>query len=261
MIKLAANLSFLYAQVDFLDRFALAAKDGFKGVEYLFPYQWQMSEIASRLEDGGLHQALFSMSPGHWDKGDRGLASHPDKKDIFKRTVDQSLEYADALNCSKIHAMAGLKLPGLSQEKQLETYLQNLSYAARQAAPHGVDILIEPINPVDMPNYFLSDFDFASKIITAVNEPNLWLEFDIYHCQRIHGNLSVNLQKYLPQTKHIQIANPPKRNEPSAGEINFPYLFDLIDKHSYEGWIGCEYVPSGDTSETLKWAEDYLQPS
>ncbi|MBL4666222.1 MAG: TIM barrel protein [Sneathiella sp.] len=258
MIKLAANLSFLYQSVDFPERFALAARDGFKGVEYLFPYDWDAADLKRILDDNGLSQILFNVWPGNWDTGERGLASLAGREKDFEETVSQALDYAAELDCKRLHVLSGLRDTNLSFDQQKAVFSKNLARAAAKAEPYGIDLLIEPINTQDMPDYYLSDVDMAADIIHQLNRPNVGLQFDIYHCQKIHGDITKYFLKYQPIIKHIQIANPPGRNEPDKGEINFPYLFEEITKAKYSGWIGCEYIPSSSKSSTLNWARSHL---
>lgn len=258
MIKLAANLSFLYQDLPFLDRFSAAAQDGFKGVEFLFPYEWPAKAITERLQDHDLQQVLFNLSPGDWATGDRGMASHPQRQGEFLETVRQALDYADALNCASLHVMSGNKIGDLPVASQKKAFIEALHKALDLAQEHKVTLLIEPLNPDDMPGYFLNDFNQANEIIAEINNPSLRLQFDIYHCQKIHGNLIRNLEKYCPMTHHIQIANPPHRSEPTDGEINFPYLLEHLKGSDYSGWIGCEYKPSAKTGNCLEWAQNYL---
>ncbi len=258
MIKPAANLSFLYTEVPFLERFALAAKDGFKAVEYLFPYEYPERDLAALLEDNNLTQALFNLYPGNWDEGERGLASLPGRQEEFQESVFQALTYAEALHCTQLHVMAGLKSSDASMEEQTAIYTDNLLWVAKQAAPLGITLTIEPINSIDMLGYFLDDFDQAAKIVSDVNSPNLRLQFDFYHCHRIYGTVLDRLKKFLPLTSHIQIASPPLRSEPGTGELEHLPLFDYLEGAKYEGFVGCEYKPLNDTHSSLKWAAPYL---
>lgn len=258
MLKLAANLSFLYSNLPFLDRFEAAARDGFKGVEFLFPYDQKTKEIASRLEDHQLQQALFNLPPGDWQRGDRGLASLPGREDEFLQSVRLALDVAAELGCRRLHVMAGLQDTNLTLPQQTNAFVQSLEKAVALAPPYDITLLIEPINRQDIPNYFLNDFDMARDIISQINSPRLKLQFDIYHCQKIHGNISQRLTELLPITGHIQIANPPDRTEPDVGEINYSYLLNKLSENNYSNWIGCEYKPSAQTSQTLGWAADYL---
>jgi len=260
MIKLAANLGFMYQEVPLPDRFSLAAKDGFKGVEFLFPYEWPATNIKARLDENGLTQALFNLYPGDWASGERGLASLPGKEQDFENSLLQALDYAANLRCDHLHVMAGLRQPDISTHAQQDIFIRNLSKAVLKAQTYDITLLIEPINQIDMPAYFLDSFEMAADIITRIDHPSLKLQFDIYHCQRIKGSVAHSLTKYLPMTGHIQIADTPGRHEPGSGEINFQYLFDIIKKNKYTGWVGCEYIPSTTTSKTLGWAEQYSAP-
>ncbi|GLQ06022.1 2-oxo-tetronate isomerase [Sneathiella chinensis] len=258
MIRLAANLSFLFQDLALPDRFAAASKAGFKGVEYLFPYDWAPEDLRARLADTNLQQVLFNLSPGDWDTGERGLASLPSRQDAFRASVDQALEYAARLGCRRLHVMAGLRDGNLSHDAQKEQFIASLSHAAALAAPEGITLLIEPINTGDMPGYFLDDFDLAADILTTLAHPNVRLQFDLYHCQRIHGNLSNRLERHLGQTGHMQIANPPLRAEPDTGELDYRFLLNQIDQAGYDGWIGCEYKPTRPMTASLGWATEFL---
>lgn len=252
MPRFAANLTMLFNEVPFLDRFAAAAAAGFRGVEYLFPYDFPASEIAQRLADHGLSQVLFNLPPGDWAAGDRGMAAIPGREREFADSVERALEYATKLNCSQIHAMAGL-VPTPMAEQARATYIENLRYACARLAPYGITLLIEPINNRDIPGFFLNRTDVARGIIDAVGAPNLGLQLDLYHCQIMEGDLAHHLRDLADITRHIQIAGVPERHEPTLGEINYPYLFQLIDALGYHGWIGCEYRPAGETTAGLGW--------
>ncbi|WP_025898459.1 2-oxo-tetronate isomerase [Sneathiella glossodoripedis] len=258
MINLAANLSFLYQNVPFLDRFKLAANDGFRYVEYLFPYDCRAQDIKAALTENQLTQALFNLPPGNWENGDRGLASLPHRQNEFTESVLLALEFAKVLDCKKLHVMSGIRQYESARQAQLECYINNLRNACQLASKADVTLLIEPINSKDMPHYFLDSFDLARNVINEVNEPNLKLQFDIYHCQRIMGDILVHLEDYLPLIGHIQIANPPHRTEPSLGELNYKPIFEFLDKN-YGGVIGCEYKPSTDQGTHLDWARPYLK--
>lgn len=257
-LKLAANLSFLYQEYEFLDRFNAAAADGFSGVEYLFPYDWPAKKLSGLLNEHGLRQILFNLQPGDWTKGDRGLASLPDRESDFTNSVYKALDYAAELNCTHLHVMSGIKQKDISASKQTDHFAQSLTKALELAKPYNITLLIEPINNHDMPGYFLNDFDFAADIINTIGSDHLGLQFDIYHCQKIHGNIAARLEQLISITRHIQIANPPNRSEPNVGEINYPYLFNLLQRLNYSGWMGCEYIPSSTTSQTLDWASGSL---
>ncbi|MGQ3001089.1 MAG: 2-oxo-tetronate isomerase [Hydrogenophaga sp.] len=264
MPRFAANLSMLYPELEFLDRFEAAAKDGFQAVEYLFPYAYPVQELAARLKANGLQQVLFNMPPGHWDAGERGLASLPGRQAEFRAGVHQALEYAAALDCPRLHAMAGLMPEGARREDVQSVYLGNLRWAAEQAAQVGRDVLIEPINPRDIPRFFLNRQDHAHQIVETIGLSNLKVQMDLYHCQIVEGDLAMKLRQYLPTGRvgHLQIAGVPQRHEPDIGEVNFAYLFDLIDEMvaagQWDGWIGCEYRPrrgavANGTSAGLQW--------
>lgn len=266
MPRFAANLSMLYNEHDFLDRFAAAAKDGFTAVEYLFPYAYAADELAARLKAAGLQQVLFNAPPGDWDKGERGIACLPGREAEFAQGISKALAYAQALQCPRVHVMAGLAPAGANREQLRATYVANLKHAAAEAAKVGVDILIEPINQRDMPGFFLSRQDDAHAVVAEVGAPNLKVQMDLYHAQITEGDLAMKIRKYLAtgQVGHLQIAGVPERHEPDLGEINHPYLFKLLDDIGYDGWIGCEYRPqrgavAGGTSQGLGWLAPYLQ--
>jgi 2-dehydrotetronate isomerase len=253
MPRFAANLSFMYQEFDFLDRFAAAASDGFTGVEYLFPYDHEARVLSAHLKQHGLTQVLFNAPPGDWATGERGIASLPGRQQEFQRGIEAALAYSDVLGNKRIHVMAGLLKPDQDASAHRQVFLENLAYAARQAAAHSVDILIEPINPRDMPHYFLNRQQDAHEICRQVGATNLKVQADLYHCQIVEGDLATMLQRYLGGIGHIQIAGVPARNEPDTGEVNYKYLLDLIDSLGYTGWIGCEYRPKGKTREGLGW--------
>lgn len=266
MPRFAANLSMMYTEHGFLDRFAAAAADGFDAVEYLFPYAVDRREIASRLQDLGLTQALFNGPPGDFEAGERGLACLPDRVDEFRRGfVEQALPYAVALACPRVHVMAGLAPAGASREALAETYQANLAWAASQAAPLGIAVLIEPINTRDIPRYYLNRQDQAHAQVQAIGSPALQVQMDLYHCQIVEGDLAMKLRQYLPadaqgrpsRVGHLQIAGVPDRHEPDLGEVHYPYLFDLIDELGYQGMVGCEYRPRAGTSAGLGWLRRY----
>lgn len=264
MPRFAANLSMLYPEHEFLDRFAAAAADGFKAVEYLFPYDHEAKVLAARLSDHGLQQVLFNAPPGDWDRGEKGLAALPGREDEFRRAIDRALQYAQALGCPRVHVMAGLAPAGVERAMLLATYQSNLAWAARQAASAQVDCLIEPINTRDIPGFVLNRQDEAHRIVQEVGAANLKVQMDLYHCQIVEGDVAMKVRQYLPSGRvgHIQIAGVPERHEPDIGEMNYPYLFQVIDDVSaqcgWDGWIGCEYRPSrgaanGGTSAGLGW--------
>jgi len=253
MPKFAANLSMMYQEHDFLDRFAAAAKDGFKGVEFLFPYDHPAADIKARLTGNGLTQALFNAPPGDWSKGERGLGSLPGREDEFRRSFDQALEYARVLGNTCLHAMAGLIAPGTERARHRDTYVKNLAWAADQAAPLAITCVIEPINTRDIPGFFLNTQAEAHAICAETGKKNVKVQMDFYHCQIVEGDLAMKLKQYVAGVGHIQIAGVPERHEPDVGEINYPYLFSLMDHLGYDGWVGCEYRPQGGTSAGLGW--------
>jgi hydroxypyruvate isomerase len=267
MPRFAANLSMLYNELDFLDRFAAAAADGFTGVEYLFPYAWAPEELASRLQANGLQQVLFNAPPGDWDGGERGLACLPGREAEFADAITQALRYAQALNCPRVHVMAGKVPEGVSTEQVHATYVANLQAAAPRAAAVGVNLLIEPINQRDMPGFFLSWQAQAHALIAEIGADNVQVQMDLYHAQIMEGDLAMKIRQYLPTGRvgHLQIAGLPERHEPDVGEIHHPYLFALLDELGFDGWIGCEYrprrgaVPRG-TSDGLGWIRPW-QPA
>ncbi|NWN81677.1 MAG: hydroxypyruvate isomerase family protein [Halomonas sp.] len=264
MIRLAANLSMLFTEHDFLERFAAAADAGFSGVEYLFPYTHSPETLRDALEACGLQQVLFNLPPGDWEAGERGLASLPGREAAFRDSVMEALRYAVALDCPRVHAMAGL-LPEDADEATRQahqaTYVANLRFAAREAAKLGREVLIEPINTHDMPRYFLSHQEQAVAVLEAVGEPNLRLQFDLYHCQVMEGNLIHHLERQFDHIGHIQVAGVPKRHEPDVGEVHYPAVFKRLEALGYVGWVGCEYRPAGDTRSGLGWGRSFgLRP-
>jgi len=268
MPRFAANLSMLYSDLDFHARFAAAARDGFEAVEYLFPYAYAPAQLAALLRENGLQQVLFNAPPGDWDAGERGLACLPGREAEFAAGIAQAIDYALALGCPRIHVMAGLA-PEASKSADAAaahaTYVANVRLAARQAAPHGLQILLEPINGRDMPGFFLSRQDQAHALLAEIGEPNAKVQMDLYHCQIAEGDLATKIRQYLPggNVGHIQIAGVPERHEPDVGEINYPYLFKLLDSLGWDGWIGCEYKPARGaaahaTSDGLGWLGPWL---
>lgn len=258
MPRLAANLTMMYAEHPFLDRFNAAASDGFKGVEFLFPYEWAAAELKQRLQDNGLTQALFNAPPGDWAAGERGIASLPGRQAEFERGLDQALEYAAQLGNRSLHVMAGLIRAEDNRQAHREVYLKNLAHAASVAASAGITIVIEPINTRDIPGFFLNRQDDAQAICAEVGARNLKVQFDCYHCQIVEGDVAMKLQRDMAGIGHIQIAGVPDRHEPDLGELHYPYLFERIDALGYTGWIGCEYRPKAGTSAGLAWASPYL---
>jgi hydroxypyruvate isomerase len=251
MPRFAANLSFLFTELPFLDRFEAAAKAGFKAVEYLNPFEAPKVEIASRLKSNGLTQALFNMAHGDWAKGERGMSAIPGREAEFEKATAAALDYAETLGCKRLFAMAGLRHHGAERK----TYVANLKKAARMAKAGGVHIIIEPINTRDIPGYCLSTTGEARSIIHEVAEPNVGLQFDLYHRQVMEGDVAMAIREFGGLARHYQIASPPDRGEPDDGELNYRYLFKLIDESGFDGWVGCEYKPRAGTVAGLKWAE------
>lgn len=266
MPRFAANLSLLYNEHPFLDRFAAAAADGFEAIEYLFPYAFNAADLAARLRDHGLQQVLFNAPPGDWDAGERGIACLPGREDEFRSGFLRALDYADALGCPRLHVMAGLAPAGVEVAQLQAVYEANLAWAAAQAAGAGREVLIEPINPRDFPGYFLTRQEQAHRLVQTLSVPNLKVQMDLYHCQIVEGDVAMKIRQYLPTGRvgHFQLAGVPMRHEPDLGELNYRYLFDVIDEVSaacgWHGWIGCEYRPMrgavpGGTSNGLRWRQ------
>jgi hydroxypyruvate isomerase len=248
--KFAANLNFLFTGLPFLERFEAAAKAGFKAVESTNPYEASASEIAARLGANGLTLALFNISAGNPVAGERGLAAIPGREKEFEAALEQALRYADATGGRKIHVLAGLVHHGARRD----TFVANLKKAAKQSAGTGVELLIEPINRRDIPGYFLNRTNEARAVIHEVGEPNIGLQFDLYHRQVEQGDVITAMREFAPLTRHYQIANPPDRGEPDDGEMNYRTIFKVIDESGFAGYVGCEYRPRRSTVEGLKWA-------
>ena len=254
MPKFAANLSLLFTDVPFCERFARATAAGFTGVEYLFPYEYPAADIADWLRANDLEQVLFNLSAGDWAAGERGLACLPQRRDEFAESVEQALGYAVALDCRRLHCIAGLRPYGASEAELTEAFVANLRFAADRLATIGVTVMIEPINSrVDMPGYWLDDVAKGFRLLEAVDRGNVKLQYDIYHAQIIAGDLARTLEANIGRIGHIQIADNPGRHEPGTGEINYPFLFDLLDRLGYDGWVGCEYRPLTTTEAGLGW--------
>jgi hydroxypyruvate isomerase len=253
MPRFAANLSMLFTEVPFLDRFAGAAKAGFKGVEFLFPYAIPAEELTGRLHEEGLRQALFNFPPGDWDAGDRGLAALPGRQSEFLDSIGLAIEYAKALDCPTIHAMAGIPPDDISRDEAMEVYVGNLRHAAEAFAPEGITVVIEPLKSRAVPGYFLNNSGEASRIIEKVSRKNIGLQLDFFHCQIMEGDLETRFRNLAGIVRHIQIAGVPSRHEPDTGEVNYPHLFNVMDEIGYDGWVGCEYNPGGKTINGLGW--------
>ncbi|CAD5262219.1 MULTISPECIES: hydroxypyruvate isomerase [Halomonadaceae] len=255
MPKFAANLSMMFTEVDFLDRFQAAAEAGFEGVEYLFPYDYTAAEIKERLLANGLTQVLHNLPAGDWAAGERGIACHPDRVEEFRIGVDRAIEYATALGCKQVNCLAGIKPQGVSDDEARSTLIENLRYAAEKLKSVGVLLLAEPINTRDIPGFFLNRTEQALALFDEIGSDNLKLQYDIYHMQIMEGDLAPTIEKHLGCIAHVQLADNPGRHEPGTGEINYPFLFSQLDRLGYDGWVGCEYKPKTSTSEGLVWLE------
>ena len=252
----AANLTMMFNEWPFLDRFAAAADAGFTAVEYLFPYEFPPEAISERLVSNNLEQALFNLPPGDWAAGERGIAALPGRFDALKSDVDRALDYAAATKAKRLHLMAGIADP--HDDDAVACYRRSVIYTAGRLAEAGIDLLIEPINARNMPGYYLDDFGAAERLITELGMVNLKLQFDIYHRQIMHGDVVMALRRLLPMIGHIQIASVPSRNEPDGEELNYPYLFEEIDRLGYRGFVGCEYIPRSNTLDGLIWFKPYV---
>jgi 2-dehydrotetronate isomerase len=255
MPRFAANLTMMFTEVPFLDRFEAAAKAGFTAVEFLFPYDHPPKEISARLRGNGLTQALFNLPPGNWDAGEKGFAALPDRFADLQASLATALPYAEATGVKRVHLMAGIA--ERSDHRAVEAFYKSVAWAAEFFQPHGLDVVIEPINPRNVPGYFLNDFGFAADLIRELKIPNLKLQFDIYHCQIIHGDVTMHLRAMMPITGHVQIASIPSRHEPDGEELNYPFVFAELDRLAYDGFVGCEYNPRGKTTDGLAWFKPY----
>lgn len=253
MPKFAANLSLMFAEYSFLDRFGAAARAGFKGVEYLFPYDHDPQALADTLRANKLQQVLHNLPAGNWAAGERGIACHPDRVTEFQDGVGRAIEYANALGCGQLNCLAGKVPEGVDIERATQVLVDNLTFAASQLAKSRIRLLLEPINRFDIPGFLVGGSAQAMTVIDAVGSDNLFLQYDIYHMQRAEGELAGTLERLLPRIAHMQLADNPGRHEPGTGEINYPYLFRLVDRLGYDGWIGCEYIPAAGTEAGLGW--------
>lgn len=257
MVQFAANLSMLFNEVDFLDRFEASAKAGFKGVEYLSPYDSTADEISEKLRSNGLKQVLFNTPAGDWAAGERGTACHPDRVDEFRDGVAKAIEYAKVLDCQQLHCMAGIAPGGVDAGALRSTYVDNLKFASAEMEKEGIKCLVEMINTRDIPGFYLNTSKQAEEILQAVGSDNLYIQYDIYHMQIMEGDLAPTMERLLPKIAHMQLADTPGRHEPGTGEINYGFLFAHLDRIGYTGWIGCEYMPASGTLEGLGWMEPY----
>ena len=260
MPKIAANLSLLFPQLPFPERFAAAAKAGFRYVEYQFPYPFGgAKEIAERAKAAGVEVVLHNLPAGDASKGDRGIACQPERANEFREGVDRAIEYAKAVGCPRLNTLAGIRPESLAHDKAQQTLIENLRYAAGKFKAAGLTLLTEPCNTRTIPGFFLNSSTQALVAIDATGADNLLLQYDVFHMQIVEGDLAKTIERLLPRIGHIQVADVPDRNEPGTGEINFPWLLAHIDRLGYQGWIGAEYIPKGDTVEGLKWAAPYLK--
>jgi hydroxypyruvate isomerase len=256
MPKFAANLTMLFTELPFMERFAAAKAAGFESVEYLFPYPYAKQDLAAQLDKHGLIQVLHNLPAGNWDAGERGIACHPDRVDEFREGVAQAIDYATALQCPRVNCLAGKQPPNVSRNEAQATLVSNLRYAATALKAANIHLLIEPINPIDIPGFFLTRTDQALALITEVDSDNLFVQYDIYHAQRVEGELGNTLKNHMARIGHIQLADNPGRNEPGTGEINYAWLFKHIDALGYAGHIGCEYKPLTSTTAGLGWLKN-----
>lgn len=253
MPKFTANLTMLFTEHPFLDRFEHAAKAGFKAVEFLFPYAFAAQDIKDRLDANDLRLVLHNLPAGNWDAGERGIACHPDRIDEFRAGVVTGISYAKALGVAQLNCLAGKTPPGVSEQLLRDTLVCNLRFAASALEKACLKLLIEPINTFDIPGFYLNHTSQALSILDEVGAGNAFVQYDIYHAQRMEGELAATLQKALPRIGHIQIADNPGRNEPGTGEINYPFLFKHLESIGYTGWVGCEYKPATTTVAGLGW--------
>jgi hydroxypyruvate isomerase len=258
MPRFCANLTMLWNELDFTDRFAAAAKAGFTGVEYLFPYEHDKGRLADALKRHGLAQVLHNLPAGDWSAGERGIGCHPGRAKEFQEGVAKAIEYATALGCPQVNCLAGIRPRHVDPNDARETFIRNLQYAAPRLKDAGIRLLIEPINTRDIPGFFLNYTKQALDIIQAVGSDSLFLQYDIYHMQIMEGDLARTIEANLAKISHLQLADNPGRNEPGTGEINYPFLFSHLDRLGYGDWIGCEYKPATTTDAGLGWVKSYL---
>lgn len=259
MPKFAANLTMLFTEQSFLDRFDHAAKAGFKAVEFLFPYAFSPDEIKRRLDVNGLELVLHNLPAGNWDAGERGIACHPDRVAEFREGVEKAIAYARVLSVKQLNCLVGKAPAGVADDLLRRTVVDNLRYAADALKKAGLRLLIEPINTFDIPGFYLNRTVQAADLLAQVGADNAFIQYDIYHAQRMEGELAATIEKYLPRIGHIQLADNPGRNEPGTGEINYPFLFAHLDRLGYQGWIGCEYKPATTTEAGLGWRQRLTQ--
>jgi len=253
MTKFAANLTMLFTEHDFLDRFEAARKSGFQAVEFLFPYAYPASQIKLLLESNQLELILHNLPAGDWNAGERGIACHPKRIDEFREGVSRAIEYAKVLGVKQLNCLIGIVPEDVSKLVVDQTVIENLRFAASELKKNGIKLLIEPINTYDIPGFYLHGTEQALALIEKIGSDNLFIQYDIYHMQRMEGELSATVAKHLSKIKHIQLADNPGRNEPGTGEINYEFLLKHLSAIGYDGWIGCEYKPASKTEDGLGW--------
>lgn len=256
MPKFSANITMLFTEVPFEDRFKETGAAGFKFVEYLFPYDYEAGDLVDRLKSNGLTQVLFNLPAGDWAGGDRGIAGNPHRVDEFREGVDEALKYAKALDVDRINCLVGKEIEGVSLTEQWKTMVENIAYAADKLASDGRTLVIEPINTFDIPGFLLNTTQDALKIVNEVKAENLKIQYDVYHMQKMEGNLVATLESHLDHIGHIQIADNPGRHQPGTGEINYPFVLNALDRIGYQGYVGLEYVPDPDTTASLSWVKE-----
>lgn len=257
MPKVAANLTMLFTEMPFLDRFEAASKAGFKFVEFLFPYEYSPEQIKGLLDRHGLQTVLFNLPSGNWDAGDRGIAANPDRKEEFRAGVSKAVVWAKTLGVTRLNCLAGLASADSSREEQWHTLVENVRFAADMLGEAGIQLMVEPINHFDIPGFILTTTRQAADLIAAVDRSNVFIQFDVYHVHREEGNITPTMREHFAKIGHIQVANNPGRHQPSMGELNYRYLFAEMDRLGYQGFVGCEYRPKPSTAESLDWIREY----
>jgi len=258
MPKLAANVSLLFPQLDFLDRFAAAARAGFRYVEYQLPYAWPAKSIAERVQAAGIEVVLHNVPAGDAAKGDRGIACLPERTNEFREGVDRAIEYAKLVRCTRLNCLSGIVPQDAARARHFDTLVGNVKYAAERLKAAGIRLMLEPVNTRTVPGFFLTGSGQAIEVLDAAGSDNAWLQYDIFHMQIMEGDLARTIERLLPRIGHMQLADVPDRHEPGTGEIHYEFLLRHMDRIGYAGWIGCEYNPKGDTVEGLAWAKPYL---
>ncbi|HXX81042.1 MAG TPA: hydroxypyruvate isomerase [Thermodesulfovibrionales bacterium] len=257
MPRFAANLTMLFTEVPFMERFASAKDAGFSAIEYLFPYEFEAAELKAQLEQNNLTQVLFNLPAGKWEEGERGVATNPERVEEFRAGVTKAVEYALELGVDRLNCLAGKRIPGYDDDKQWSTLVGNVRYAAKVLQDKGLRLMVEPVNHFDIPGFFLTRSGQALKLIDDVGMPNVFVQYDIYHAQREEGELAATLRKHIDKIGHIQIADNPGRHQPGTGEINYPFIFEEIDASGYRGHVGLEYVPAPDSKSSLAWITEF----